>query len=649
VGLSRGTADTTLHALDRLDLDLAALAPAEAAGLLTVLEDGLVLRHPLLRSVLIKNATAAERTMVNATLADSAVPGSEEQAWYRASAVLGTDADAADALAMAAERTMAIGGPPAAVAAMMRSAALTPPGPTRARRLVSAAGCCLGAGQPSEVPALLDEAESHAPEVRIRAEIALVRGQYETFAGESERGISVITRGARDLAATDPERAAMMLGLCVVPTIMGGRLEIAGALALEGQQMVSGTGSDAELLCEANRDVALVILGRTRGLGDAISRLRELGPSSDLLLTSVPLVPALVWLEEYERAERMLGELTSEAYRQGAVAALPFHLGTRAQLYWRIGRWTEARAVAAEALDLGQLTGQPAMASYAAAWLAFLAAARGDEEGCRRHVKEIEPGVRAGSITLAIYASHASALLALGLGRNDEAADGLAETDRRVCEAQGHNPSVDWHYGDLVEALVHADRATEAERAVNRLAAALDEAPSRYGTVILPRSLALLAGDDDRAEAHYREAVDAPGGREIPFERARAAYLYGAWLRRRRRPRDARSHLRAAHATFTRLGATPWTERAASELRASGAGAELAAAPAPGDVLTAQELQVALSVSKGLSNREIAGVLFISPKTVEYHLGKVFKKLGLRSRAQLTRVMTESAVDPNAE
>jgi ATP/maltotriose-dependent transcriptional regulator MalT len=645
VDLSRGDAATAVRALAAADIRIEALAPAEALGLVS-LEEGRFVQHPLVRGVIAGDATIAERQAVSAALADAAPEGSDETTWYRADAAIGTDTEVADALDAMASRIAALGGASSAVPSRVRAAKLTPAGPLRARRLVAAAHSCLDAGRVAEAQALLEESARYPEDTALRAERALVLAQWEAFAGSPERSRTLITATARELSSVDPEGAALMLTSAIVPSLMRGELDMAKSLAFEARSFVEGTGTITELLCDVNVDCALVIEGRYDKMSDAIDRVLALSPFPGTLLNNVPLAPTLCWLERFEDSADVLDGLIAASYADGALPALAFHLGTRAQVYWRWGRWTEARSAADEARELGQLMGQPTVAAYGSVWLAQLAAVRGDGDRCREFVDEVEEAsARVGRLTLEYWATHAESLLEIGLGDYDHAARRLVDMDRRYRADGTGSPTPMQYQGDLIEALVRAGRETDAARATDRLRTAHRDAPSRYGAVMLARGAALLAGDDDRAEPHFQAAIDASSTRYMPFETARSQLLYGEWLRRRRRYRDARPYLRSAHHTLVTLRALPWAERAAAELRAAGVSSE-PPGDDPLDELTPQELQVALRVAQGLTNREVAEALFLSPKTVDYHLQKTFRKLGVSSRSQLTRLIAAQVGQP---
>jgi len=228
--------------------------------------------------------------------------------------------------------------------------------------------------------------------------------------------------------------------------------------------------------------------------------------------------------------------------------------------------------------------------------------------------------------------------LELGLGRPDDA---LAHATAMADPGSGlaHPLTATYSAPDLAEAAVRSGRAELGEAALERFSPWAEHVPARWPEAVAERMRGLLA-NDPAAEEHFEEALRLHADAELPFEHARTRLLYGEHLRRSRRRADARPHLRAALATFEHLGAKPWAERARGELRATGETARKRD-PSTIDQLTPQELQIARFVSEGASNREVAGKLFLSPRTVEYHLHKVFTKLGIASRGELARLLPD--------
>jgi DNA-binding NarL/FixJ family response regulator len=300
------------------------------------------------------------------------------------------------------------------------------------------------------------------------------------------------------------------------------------------------------------------------------------------------------------------------------------------------GRYSAALADATEGLRLAEETGQLNPAAHLRGVLAVVAAVQGRAEECRE-----KAGVALNQALAqrlgphAAIASWALALLDLGAGRPTEAFDRL-EALAAAGPGEGNQMVMLMATGDLVEAAVRTQHQAVAAAALERLHVWATDTGAQWAMALTARCRGLLA-DEGAQDRLFDEALrlHAPGGR--PFDTARTQLSYGESLRRRRRRADARKYLRAAHETFERLGASPWAEQAATELLATGETARKRDV-STADQLTPQELQIARFVSQGETNRGIATLLFLSPRTVDYHLRKIFAKLGLSSRAELMRM-----------
>jgi DNA-binding CsgD family transcriptional regulator len=358
-----------------------------------------------------------------------------------------------------------------------------------------------------------------------------------------------------------------------------------------------------------------------------------------------PAGQAFIWLEEHDKARTVFTRVTETARARSVPSLLPYTLTGLAELDFRTGAWARAYANAAEAVALARETEQPTALAFALATLARVEAGQGREDDCRAHVTEArdlaEPGVGAASV----FAVAALGLLELGLGRSDEA---LPPLEHVASEARIHElaePTVFESAPDLVEAYARAGRRDEAARTLAGLEVQAEASASSWALAAAARCRGLLAADD-AFEADFARALELEEAIGSPFERGRTQLCLGERLRRARRRKDARESLRAALEQFERLGAAPWAERARAELRASGETLRRRDAEAP-EELTPQELQVALLVAKGATNREAGAALFLSPKTVEAHLGRVYRKLGLRSRTELAvRLAHEAGSGP---
>ncbi|MDD7969041.1 AAA family ATPase [Actinomycetospora lemnae] len=603
------------------------LAPAEHAGLLRRDDDGRpVLRHPLLRPVALAHEPEVTRHVRRALAGRTA---GLRRAWHLAARVEGTDEVVGDQLATAARSAGERGGHRSAGEAWARAAQLTADRGHRAGRFLAAAeefllagALDLAAGHAEAALALADDATS-----RTRAEI--VRGRATAWLGDPRRALADLVRAAERLAAEDAEHtdaAAALYAEATTPAAMAGRVRDMLVLARKGTHR------------RAPEVQALVLTGDVPAALAILDTLEHTDGTAWDLQDRAQLAQVAVVTERYADADRRVDDLLALARRHGTSAMLAFAHAVRAELdVWR-GRWPAARADAVEAVAWAEEQGESGTAAFATLVLARLDALTGDiarsREGARRVLAEV--GAH-GIDCLQVYVPAVEGLAALAVGDTEEAVAHLERAHRRAC-ADGLGASNVVPYGpDLVEALVRhgdTDRAREVlawweERAASGLA---------FPDATAARCRGLLADDPDDAATCFARARAAHARCDQPFEKARTLLAEAECLRRLRRPSVARSAAREAHATFVALGARPWADRAEAELAAAGVSlSRPSTTETAWAVLTPQEYQVARVVAEGRSNDEAAAALFVSRKTVENHLTRVYRKLGLRSRSELVR------------
>jgi DNA-binding CsgD family transcriptional regulator len=326
----------------------------------------------------------------------------------------------------------------------------------------------------------------------------------------------------------------------------------------------------------------------------------------------------------------------------GAPAILSLALGLSAELGWWTGRWASAYADATEALQWAEEMSQVGLIGHALSQLSRISAARGDRERCGEHVERSRQDVEPRGVAyLAVHNAAALGLCALSCGDLAMAIDHL-ERAWEAGQAGGlDNPNVVPFAGDLAEALARAGSAERAEPILAWLQDRADATGLVYPRAAVARARGILAHDPAEAESWFAQARSAHQMKTVPFEQARTLLCEGEALRRARCPAASRRPLRYALTIFTGLGARPWAARAISELDATGvrAGARNDMSTSGLDSLSSQELQVARAVGRGLNNLEAAAALFVSRKTVEAHLTRAYRKLGIRSRTELTRLL----------
>ena len=625
--------------LDALGGSLADLGPAERSGLVRVRERKLLLRHPLLRSVVYDRTPLATRLRVHRAFANSTE--GDLRVWHLAASATGPDELIADGLAGAARSARKRGAYRTSARIWGRAAELTPDPQRRADRLLASATDAHIAGQAAIACGSCDEALALRSDPLFAADVELVRGRAVTSMGHPLRALEEMVRAGDAVLAHDRSRAARLYAEAVLPAALVNRVNDMLGAALRSQRLLASTGEQAPQSVAVT--VAAHILSGSpdearRCLGHQLSASAH--PAWDVQHLAM-LAQCRMWLEAYGPASSELDAILDDARRRGASWIIGFALTVRSELAWWTGHWAAARADAAEALRWGEELEQTVMTAFALVALARLDASRGDVATCR---ERMDRALReAGPYGLACTSIHVPGVLglaALGVGELGEAVEHLEQAWSAAVKGGMSAPTVVPFAGDLVEAHIRAGNAARAAEVL----AWLDERAAG-GDLIFPAAAAarcrgLLCDDLDPARRSFDEAARLHQRHPVPFERARTLLCHGEVLRRLRRPAAARPLLREALAVFDRLGARPWAARAETELAATGVhrGPRTDTEPLGLDTLTPQELQIARVVADGLNNAEAAAVLYLSRKTVEAHLTRVYRKLGLRSRLDLARV-----------
>ncbi|MGK5672841.1 helix-turn-helix transcriptional regulator [Micromonospora sp. URMC 106] len=626
-----------LRAAAALGADVDDLSPAERAGLVLRGDaDGTTIRfrHPLIRAVVYQRAPLGQRLAVHRALA--AALGSPEhadrRAWHLAAAATGADEEAAAALERTAARARDRSGHEAAAAAYERAARLSVEPTARARREALAAQAALEAGDLERARALGSRAARRLDDApaAVRAGIAHVRALADFWQGSYPTAHRLLLDGAELIRDTDPGRAAVLLIEAVHTSWYLGERQLAATL----DRLVALPPDDADPLAPVGRHLVHLDPRRCQRpppLADTVAAVRRRGAAPDEVLT-ILCGAALALGQDADAYELAIG-LAAEHRARGGAGRLPTVLFFAAEGEVFAGRHLDALATATEALRLARDTGQQQWVSQFSSVLAYLDAAKGDEVACRRHAEEGLAGATAGAISPGAPWAHWSlGLLDLGLGRAEAA---LARFERLTREPMRHHICATRAIPDLVESAVRVGTPERAAEPLARLQRWAGSVRQPWADALVLRCRGLLA-TDDRAEACYTAALDLHDRDVRPLEYARTALLHGEWLRRARRKAEARGPLHDALEVFDRLGMRPWAERARGELTATGA-QEQGPAPAEGVAagLTPQELQIARLAAQGLSNRDIAAQLFLSHRTVGYHLYKAYPKLGVASRGEL--------------
>ena len=620
-----------------------ALEPAESAGLVVLGGGSVTFRHPLLRSAVYHAAAPAERRAAHRALAEAlaGVGLDDERAWQLAAAAEGPDDQTAAALEAAAERSVRRGGFAAQSRALERAAQLTADDDARARRLHAAARAAYWAGLVPRAVALAQEALPLADDPLVRADLRHQLAVIADFAAELHPQAPTTETLEREAAAVeplDPERAIALLGVVLQRRRM--RLEPAAAVDVAERRLALAERLGGERLVRSRQDLAqaLALAGRAAeasALQDVVLDARARDDS--LPMHASQAAEPLLWLERFTELRVLLGRTLERSRADGNVVRVALDLTNAATLDLRTGRLDATAAAAGEALLLSEQIGLEYLEACNLATLAAVAARRGRKEECEAWAARAARIARdLGDESIAAETQMALGLLALGLGRPEDAILQLEPVARLARRNEVGEPSVLPYGADLVEAYGRVGRISAARDELDRLAAQAERTGRRFARAAAARCEGLLA-DETAFEAWFERALADDS--DSPFERARTELVFGERLRRAGRRRDARPHLRTALRAFDELEATPWLEQAHAALRATGETVGRRE-PSGRERLTPQELQISLLVCEGRTNREIAATMFLSPKTVEFHLTRVYRKLDIHSRAELVRLLS---------
>lgn len=625
----------TIHAAAALlGVDSSALDAAEVSGLVRLGASGLEFRHPLVRSSVYAAATAGARRQAHGALA--AVLGArgdvERRTWHRAAAALGPDDEVATELEELAGRATLRGGPAVAAAALERAAELSAEAEQRAARLCAAAAQARLAGLHVRASNLLETARALTSDRLLLADIDLLRGAIELVAGSTEAAEQVLTRAARAVLDADPARGLLLLVIAAQAASLASDTRTGAQISAMAAELSFGEGPQEHFFGNLLVGCGHYLQGDLRS---AVEPLREAIRCAETFTESMLLTwagRAAYYLGDDAAAHALDARAVSAARMTGAVGDMLPPLQRLALTDILLGNWSIAEANAAEALRFAEETGQVNMASLPGCWLSLLAAYKGDQSELARRTADTER----------VLADHPMAIaqetLAWARAVGDTHRGDNARALRRI--AGVNSPGVALMAAlDRIEIAVRAEHPEAAHAWLAELEtfATLTGAP--WAAARAAHCRALLS-PPEVADEMFRAALDHHSRSRRRFEHARTELSYGEYLRRSRHRVDARAHLRAALDIFEELGAAPWETRALQELRASGERARRGDQRALPQ-LTAQELQVARFVAQGLSNREVAAQLFVSPRTIDFHLRNVFTKVGVSSRAQLAHASLE--------
>ena len=622
------------RAAAHLGLSREAAAPAEAAGLLEI-GSRVRFRHPLVRSAVYRAATPPERRSAHGALAAATDPqvDPDRRAWHRAQSVLGTDEEAAAELERSAGRARARGGLAAAAAFLRHAAELSPEPAARAGRALDAAHATHDAGASEVAQELLTVASTGPLDALQHARLELLRAQIAFHLTRGSEVPGMMVKAARILAPLDPLLSREAYLQAIEASFHAGRFAHGGGIAEVAEAALEAPASPTP-----PRPVDLLLDGLaarfTRGYEASVPTLRR---ALEALCTHEARadddngrwvwlachVGAMLWDDEsiYVLASRAV-RLAREA---GALATLPAALNALALVLILTGELARAGELFAEEDAITRATGAPSLPNSRLA----LAAWRGRRtETSDLYASRVESATARGEGLTVSSAEMALAYLHNGLGNYDSVLD--AATPLLEFDELAHSSVA---LPEFVEAAMRTGHPARAAAALEKLTRRAHASGTQWALGLAARSRALTT-TGPAAEEHYREAIERLGDCRMATHLARAHLVYGEWLRREGRRRDAREQLRTAHQLFTDMGAEAYAARAAQELRATGEHPRTRTAH-PTDELTAQELHVARLVATGATSREVGAQLFLSPRTIEAHLRNIFRKLGVTSRRQL--------------
>jgi DNA-binding CsgD family transcriptional regulator len=626
--------------------DARALAPAERLGLVTVDRAGVRFAHPLVRSAIYHGAPFAQRAAAHRQLAAALHDQPDRRAWHLAAAALQPDEQVAVLLEATAAQARQRGGAAAAALALERAAELSPAPPDQARRLVAAASAAVATGQGDWVRELATRALAITADPELRLTARHDAAWALAWSGRRSAALTALLSVAEEASGDLPALAWDALGSAATVAYQSGipasRQAVNRALGLLERQGPPPSGRAPAV------DVNVLKLW-IRASADPIGSRDQLLPDLRKIVGSPVEEPSLwrlasaAWLlDESDLAIRMLEEAMRRLRAPGVRGTSGGSLTALGWAYIDTGRWDEALDVAAEAAGLAEANHMELVAASAEAITATVLALRADSAAARTHagraLASVDPAENG---LIAARARRALGVAALADGSYLNAFTQL----RGLFSPDGtplHNYASYLGIADLAAAAVRAGRAREGRDVIENALRPLGGVASARLDQLTARARGLLA--DPSSAAPFGTALADPAGDQWPFERAQLRLDNAEWLRRRRRINDAKPELTQALTTFRRLGARSWAQRAAAELRACGVA--VTGTPAERDALaelTPQQRQIIRLASDGLTDREIAGRLFLSARTVSSHLYRSYPKLGVASRHQLRDVIVRTS------
>ncbi len=625
-------------ATDRAGDGLSDWAPAERAGLVQLGPRAVRFRHQLVGSALYAAAPLAERRAAHLEHARLLAEVPYRRAWHLAAAAPGRDEEAAAALEESARLAQLRGGWAAAARWQERAASLSPRAEDAARRMLQAAWAALFAGHGPRVVELAERVESLSPNADQRGQAAFLRGWALSQSLDHLGAVTLLTSTVEEAVRAGADEVALT---ALAPAGVAAYFSGDDAVLRRVRDAVAHVGPSTAAQVVWARAVTDPVRATAETVAHVDDRIAAAGGPEGLDVVERNVLSGAAWVvDETESAIELMRAFLG-AFEQPATAGTHALVGnTLGSALFEAGRWDEAWEVLDWAERMAVETGMDVVHRSAVANRAQLAALRGQVATARDLAARATVGLDpTASRSVGVRARWSLGLAAAVDGEWEEAYSTLRGLVLDGAPAHPHLAL--YALPDLVTAAVRTGRDQEAREVAALLVDRAAGGSARL-RILAAHAMALASRSD--AEHHFTTALEEPIGERWPVERARVAADYGAWLRRRRRARDARDHLRAALETFSRVGARPLADHTRQELRAAGVRSPSSPSAARDDalaLLTPQQRQIALLAAQGLTNREIGERLFLSPRTVGFHLYRVFPLLGITSRMQLRDVLDD--------
>ena len=624
-----GRLDTVLAAARCLGIPAPVLEGAEERGFLDVADGRVQFRHPLVRSAIYQSAAGPQRRRVHRALATSLTGEwqADRRAWHLAASVAEPDEEVAAELAAMAQRARARSGFAVAARALERASTLSQSPERGAERGIAAAQAFWRAGRVSHAEELIRHALGRTSDARLRADGEHLLGRMTHFRGDAPSALEILRPAALRIEREDPRRAAVLMASAMHASWFCLRPEALRSTAAEAARLALAAGVEGDSELCALTGAALTVCDRLGAAEPYLRRSIELATGADPQ-SMVFAAMSHGWLCEYAAARDLAARALDAADDLAAPGSVAFANELLAEYLNTLGDLDGAAAVWAETVHMAEATEQVHVVAWSRAQFAAIVANRDPGDAGPRLVDEArtagDPLWYMGATAPAWV--HGTAALARGDG--DEAARALAGIDLEVCQAAYDS----WVVGaDLAEAQVRAGDIARARATVARLT---PHAWQPWARAALDRARGLLAADD-AFDASMERSSAAFSRLGVRLQEARSRLCHGERLRRAGRRVEARAQLRTALGLFEQMRCEPWITRTEQELRASGETLRVRRPHAGIDELTPQERQVAMLAAAGLSNKQAAARLFLSVKTIEAHLHRTYRKLGIRSRSEL--------------